>query len=166
GAVNQFADRAFDQQEECAQAQRSFGAQILVHRTAHLSEGDPSRFARVEDVPEDLAMSAALQVEVECLHDPHGVGHLFTLLPWLPRAAPEALHLPAPLVRALHRPWTPERTFQVLRGHHEKDVQQAAARAEKAASAGPSRSGPCPCGSGRKYKRCCVDAPAALPRAA
>src|SRR5262249_19978135 len=113
GVVGRFAAMAFDQPEECAQGQRAFGARILVERTAHLPEGDPSRFARAEDVPEDVAMSAALQVEVECLHDPNGVGHLFILLPWLARSAPEDLYLPAPLVRALHRPWTPERTFQV-----------------------------------------------------
>jgi hypothetical protein len=165
-SVGVFCTRAFEDPEGCALHQRALGAELLVQGTRHLAEGDALRFARPEDVPEELAMAAAAQSQLEYLHEETNSVHLFAVLPWLARAAPEDLYLPAALVRAIRVPWTPERTFQLLRGHRARDAERAASRAAKAVSAGPSRSGPCPCGSGKKYKRCCGNAPDSLPKVA
>ncbi len=76
------------------------------------------------------------------------------------RRLPEQFYLPADVLRVLHRPWTPERTIRLLasRRDHRKTVIE-----EERRSAGPTRNGPCPCGSGKKYKRCCGRAPRAPP---
>jgi SEC-C motif len=164
--IGQLCTMAFDAPEVCQQHQRNIGAGILVLGTSHLPEGDPLRFTRPEDVPEALAMTAAAQSELEYLYEAKNSLHLFSMLPWLARAAPEDLYLPSALVRALHVPWTPERTLQLLRGHQAHAEEQAATQATIAASAGPARGAPCPCGSQKKYKRCCGDAARSLRKVA
>ena len=67
------------------------------------------------------------------------------------KAQPEELYLPRDFLQATHVPWTPDRTFHLLEGL----VARAKVRAQAPRDDGPSRKGPCPCGSGKKYKRCC-----------
>ena len=44
------------------------------------------------------------------------------------------------------------------------DIERAIAAREPARAASKiGRNDPCPCGSGKKFKRCCVDQPPALP---
>lgn len=95
-------------------------------------------------------MSAAVQCELEFVHDSANGCDLFCFLPWLARAAPEDLYLPLDLVCALHVPCSPEDTLELLRGHRASTAAQPPPR-----PSGPTRNGPCPCGSGKKYKRCC-----------
>jgi hypothetical protein len=156
------AMKVFDDPEACTRAQREAGASMLVQWTEGLPVGSAYRFTRAEDVPEELALSAAVQTTAGFLYEPRNLGGLFACLPWLARAEPESLYLPADLLRAIHAPWTPEHTLLVLRGH------QARAAPPAPRPEGPSRSAPCPCGSGKKHKRCCGDArrEGPLPRAA
>jgi hypothetical protein len=71
------------------------------------------------------------------------------------RAAPEDFYLPRDLARALHRPWVPAFTYQVL-----EPMAKAEQRGRKPAvrSVAAGRNEPCPCGSGRKFKKCCATA--------
>lgn len=47
-------------------------------------------------------MTAAAQIELDYMHEATNLVHVFAFLPWLARAEPENLYLPATLVRA-HR---------------------------------------------------------------
>ncbi|MRG91478.1 hypothetical protein GF068_06005 [Polyangium spumosum] len=121
----------------------------------------PFRFERPEDVPGDLAC-AFMANAIQCyLHRAEGRGNtialLFLMIPWVARAAPQELYLPRDALRALRIPWSPQHTLDLLcsmRDHEGIMKRQAPPE-------GPARKGPCPCGSGKKYKRCCEEKDAA-----
>jgi uncharacterized protein YecA (UPF0149 family) len=66
------------------------------------------------------------------------------------RATPEQLYLPRAYVEFLEQKWEPEHSLTIMEGWLEA-VRRPAPKPE-----GPARKGPCPCGSGKKYKRCCA----------
>ena len=68
------------------------------------------------------------------------------------RGGPEQFYLPGELSRALSRPWTPADTWMVL---DPLLKMEQAGRKPGAGTASIGRQDPCPCGSGRKLKRCC-----------
>ncbi|WP_437960348.1 SEC-C metal-binding domain-containing protein [Sorangium sp. So ce119] len=68
------------------------------------------------------------------------------------RRTPEQFYLPGELAEALHEPWTPAKTWMVLDPLLKADQ---AGRRRDASTASIGRQHPCPCGSGRKWKRCC-----------
>jgi hypothetical protein len=78
-------------------------------------------------------------------------GHLFFFLPWLAGAAPESFFAPADFILATRRPWSPKLAMPLLEGPLELDRDRALLPRGKE----PSKNGPCPCGSGKKHKRCC-----------
>ena len=69
------------------------------------------------------------------------------------RGGPEQFYLPREAMSAFHEPWRPEHTRLVLEPlmKVERARRAPVARAEKV-----GRNAPCPCGSGRKHKRCCL----------
>jgi len=84
------------------------------------------------------------------LSSQEGLVLLFASLPWVSRAQPEDLYWPADGLKALRAGWQPEQAARVLR-----DTEVANPVAEPArVQAAPGRNEPCPCGSGKKYKRC------------
>jgi len=124
------------------------GRDLAVKVTSKLPAGSRWRFERPEDVPEDLAGSFA----ANSWEDPvsrEGLVDVLSALPWLARAAPEDLYLPAGLLRELRRPWTEAMTDMLLDRFDDKPRPQAVRAGE------PGRNDPCPCGSGRKFKKCC-----------
>nr|AYM54098.1 hypothetical protein [Byssovorax cruenta] len=130
--------------------QREFGAATCVRLTAGLPLGSPFRFERAEDVPEELAMTLAVNNECDFLDAGVTLPVMLACLPWVARAAPEQLYLPRDFIKATRESWTPEHTCRLLRAHRDHYGRPAAQKAK-----GPTRNGPCPCGSAKKYKRCC-----------
>lgn len=138
-----------DEPEKGLAAHRASGAARVVTMTSALPAASPWRFARVEDVPEALAMSAGVSIHEDIFIDTRRLFGMFTLLPWLARARAADLYLPTELIRATRTPFRPADAIGILGGHCAK--RPLPKRTE------PSRSGPCPCGSGRRYKRCCEE---------
>ena len=138
-----------------AKVLREVGAAEWITATRHLPPGAPMRFDRAEDVPEDLAMSYAVNIPYDLLGGPQALQITLMAIPWVARATPEQLYLPRAAIRATQKPWVPEHTLSLLRQQRDYYYKHKPKRPE-----GPSRQGPCPCGSGKKYKRCCegVDA--------
>jgi len=81
------------------------------------------------------------------------VGPVFFTLPWSARAKPEDLYLPGDYIRAIRVPWTPEHTLGLFR-----EMARLRKAVRRKPPQGPARGGPCLCGSGKKYKRCCAEA--------
>ncbi len=134
---------------------RHMGVNVALRIAQELPRGNAFRFERAEDIPADLAMTLAVNVSLPF------IGHedkrevlfpLFSMLPWVARAAPEDLYLPREYLRATHEPWTPEATFRLLRQH--RDHYKPAPPPPRSQRE-PSRNEPCRCGSGKKHKRCC-----------
>jgi hypothetical protein len=133
--------------------QRKVGSALAVARTAALPASSPFRFAQPEDVPEDLALTLAVNANQQFLTDLGVAGHLFFFLPWLGKAAPESFFAPADFLLAVRRPWSPKLAMPLLEGYLDDQRQRALEPRRKE----PSKNGPCPCGSGKKHKRCCAE---------
>ncbi|KYF74927.1 hypothetical protein BE11_27635 [Sorangium cellulosum] len=145
------AEAALDEPESTAIVQRSLGARMAVSLTRGLAAGDPLRFEREEDVPEALAMGLPVNTRQAFVDDAEVMALMMLFIPWTARAEPEQLFLPREFIRLVHARWSPEDTVRLLaplREHYHPKIH--APRPE-----GPPRKGPCPCGSGEKYKRCC-----------
>ena len=148
-AILSYLEVGFDQPEVAAETQRKLGADLGFTLTRHLPAGSPFRFDRAEDVPDDLAMTLATNHRAEFFNNVDAILHLAMFLPWVARAEPEQLYLPGDFLSAIRRPWAPSDTAGLIapiRDHY---------RTREPTAKAPSRQGPCPCGSGRKYKRCC-----------
>jgi hypothetical protein len=136
------------------QLERDIGARIAV-LISKRGNAPNFKFTRVEDVPPDIARLFAINGNWSFLERATAqadvvVGFL-GMVPNVARGAPEDLYFPRDVQRALHTPWVPEMSLEVLRTM--RDHLHARPVAVKT---GPSRKGPCPCGSGKKYKRCCL----------
>lgn len=148
-AIRGYLEVSFDQPEEAAEIQRKIGEAMGFEVTRSLPAGSPFRFERPEDVPSDLAMTLAVNHRAQFFDNTDAVLLLAMVLPWVARAEPEQLFLPRDFLPVIRRPWQPSNTASLLapiRDHYKVSAPRPS---------GPSRQGPCPCGSGKKYKRCC-----------
>ena len=141
-ALKRGREEALRRMEERAAREAGMGAAGRLSR----------ELSREEDVPEEVARAMAVSLEGDFMQYPAMLLHLYTLLPWLARAKAEDVYLPRVWVEATARPWTPERTRVMLGGLLAMERWQAHKERE---GKGPARKGECPCGSGKRYKRCC-----------
>jgi hypothetical protein len=117
--------------------------------------GEPTP-EQIEAIPEDVARLAFItsQNSVHNLDIVNVVLVAMNALPWLVRASPAELFLPAEWTARLLTPRSVEDVltwFVPYANARGLTVHRAPRRAEAA----PGRNDPCPCGSGKKHKRCC-----------
>jgi hypothetical protein len=112
----------------------------------------PYYYARAEDVPADVAFSEPFQLVAHFGRDAQMLPKAISMIIPAARATPEQLYLPRRCVEFLEPKWEPEQSLMLMEGWLE------AARQPAPRPTGPTRNGPCPCGSGKKYKRCCAEA--------
>jgi SEC-C motif len=146
------------QQERWREIHQEDGARAFVHYTEPLPEGTPLRCTRPEDVPDDLALPTFMHLFCELPLDSNSMALAQVMLPWLATASGPALYLPAQILDQCKSLFDAEDLARRLAKYH---YTRAAAPPVRAPSR-PGRNEPCPCGSGKKYKRCCgAEAPAA-----
>jgi len=137
--IEELTALVFDRPEDCARAHVAIGRMHVTKKTEDAGE-----------LPEDIARLLAVNSPTTFLSSREGLILLFSCLPWVSRAQPEDLYWPAEYLEAIRQKWHPEQAASVLR-----DTQVAYPAAEPArVQAAPGRNEPCPCGSGKKYKRC------------
>jgi len=100
----------------------------------------------------ELARTLPLMSRTDGLTEGHKLAHTLHLVAVAARGGPEQFYLPRALLAAVREPWKPEDTQRLLEPIR---MAERAGRkpAERKVAAG--RNDPCPCGSGKKYKRCC-----------
>lgn len=143
-------DRSFTEADEFTATLRRAGTKRALLWSPAWPLTTPYHATRAEDVSDAFAFALAITGTYSFLTDFKRALPIFVGLPWLSRASAEELYLPGAHIAAAHVPWTPECTLQLFRPV-EKRLKEARSQKEE----GPTRSGPCPCGSGKKYKRCC-----------
>lgn len=153
-AIGHFVAKSFDEPEYVTSKLKEFGGRIAEALGRELPAGHRYRFERHEDVPDEIAMPLAITVNRAFNVKFEHTMALWYALPWMARAKAEDLYLPRDYVATVqNHPWTPEHTlmwFRPLVAHEKLGRQQK--------PGGPARNGACPCGSGKKYKRCCAEA--------
>lgn len=138
-----------DKADERTEGILKIGADICVTYAEHLPEGHPLRFTDAERIPEHLARTMALGFDGN-MYDAHVKTFVLCALPIAARAAAEDFYYPRDVVRAWYGQWSAEEALERLRRFADAEPKKQPVRAEKR----PERNDPCPCGSGRKYKKC------------
>jgi SEC-C motif len=137
--IDELTELVFDRPEDCARLHIALGR---MHATKKTDDD--------VELPEDIARLLAANSPATFVSSREGLVLLFASLPWVSRAQPEDLYWPSEYLEAIRQKWNPEQAANVLR-----DTQAANPAAEPArVQAAPGRNDPCPCGSGKKYKRC------------
>ncbi|HEY4116986.1 MAG TPA: SEC-C metal-binding domain-containing protein [Byssovorax sp.] len=144
------AESALDAPEPRA-CGRAIGAELWRQLTEHLPETSPLRFASEDDVPDDIALPCALLSRADLLVDRKHAGLVLLSLPFVARAEADELFFAEEHIVAIRRPARVDDTIDLLQGWRKLFLNAVAEPKRE----GPSRQGPCPCGSGKKYKRCC-----------
>jgi hypothetical protein len=104
-----------------------------------------------EDVPEDLAVVLHARATYNILNNPVLLSILAQMPPWLARCEAEDFYFPGEFYEHVRRPWQPKYALEIL----EEDWRYYGAKQPVTVGQKPGRNDPCPCGSGKKYKRCC-----------
>ncbi len=114
----------------------------------------------LSDVPVDLAR-VALVDDLRCVLDEKSdVADALRHLPAIARMRAQDFYLPEAILQRVREPWSLHRTLVAAARVTPRD----AAPARPVYSAG--RNEPCPCRSGRKFKKCCAVTPATPRRSA
>ena len=124
--------------EESEESLLRFGATFF---TPDAGAADPATHA-------ELLRTLPRMVQTDGITNGKKLAASFTLIAATARGAPEQFYLPRELERALRVPWEPALTWNIL---------EPTRKAEKAGrqTDDRGRNAPCPCGSGKKHKRCC-----------
>ncbi len=138
----------FDDAEERVKTSLEMGRGVCVTRGEELPEGHPYRFATPEQVPDDLARTAVLSLDAD-VHDRNIQQFILVVLPLAAQSAAEDFYFPRDAVRAWFGQWTPEESLDRLKRFAQGPKTQGVRADPK-----PGRNDPCPCGSGRKWKKC------------
>jgi hypothetical protein len=127
------------------------GREIFISMTRHLPEGDPYRYAEASAVPDDLAMTTALEFD-GFPWDKRDIVTLFAAATFLGRARAEDFYFPREVVTRVIVETTPEEIAEYV---WRLDATVALAPSTVHRAPKPGRNDPCSCGSGEKFKRCC-----------
>ncbi|MRG95131.1 YecA family protein [Polyangium spumosum] len=130
------------------------GATRAVAFAKRLPPTSPYHFKEIEDVPPEIAYRVLLLDGTDFVNHREAIVPMTYALQWLSHATADDLYLPADYIAAVRTPYDPSHVLAILRDDR-KIEKSALAEAAKAQQTGPARSAPCPCGSGKKYKRCC-----------
>ncbi|MBK9262522.1 MAG: SEC-C domain-containing protein [Polyangiaceae bacterium] len=148
--VATIAERSLDEMDESDTMTALIGAMLALELTKSQRKGSPFHFEDITKVPSDLARSLSFTITSD-VNDPEVFAKLLLIAPIAARAAPEDLYLPKAFIEVYRKPWRPEDSLALLESYKEE------LRMPVPKPKGPTRNGPCPCGSGKKYKRCCSE---------
>jgi hypothetical protein len=146
----EWVERVMDNVEESTAQALQIGRELCVIYGSTLPEGHALRFERPEDVPQNLAQTAILAFDGDVFED-KVQGFTLAALPLAARAAAEDFYFPRDVIRAWFGSWTGEETLLRLKRFAKTSPKREPLRAVPT----PGRNDPCPCGSGKKWKRCC-----------
>ncbi len=112
----------------------------------------PYDFSSPEEVPDDLAFALSFNSLADFRNEPKFATSLAMSIPWLTRADPQDLYLPRDIVEHQNASWKPAFTQYLVDNVH----KWIGKRKPKKGAPRPGRNDPCPCGSGKKFKKCCM----------
>jgi hypothetical protein len=144
------ADNVRRREDELRQEGLTLGRDLMVVRTSDLPEGSPHRFTTREEVPDDLVLPALFDASYDANNGERGADLMLIGIAAFAKARAEDLYFPAQVLHAMgpaDLEGTGASLVDIRRTLH--GVQRTVRRAER-----HGRNDPCPCGSGKKYKKC------------
>lgn len=104
------------------------------------------------DIPLTLAYTLSAHYPGNFHKEPPLLLHILYLVPWLAKCEAEDLYLPQVIHDALHEPWSASKARELLNDENGRIGKTVPVTVDKS----PGRNEPCPCGSEKKYKKCCI----------
>jgi hypothetical protein len=136
-----------------ADAQFVESARAALFFAGHGQRSAAHHYTRPEDIAESTARAYVCGIDHSLFQTPRMLLLVAQMLPWLARAEPHELYLPEDEIAGAFPRWKPEKTIQLVDAERKSwGIPSGPVKAEKK----PRRNAPCPCGSGKKYKRCCL----------
>jgi hypothetical protein len=150
GALAEIAANALDKPNEADIITAMTGGDLVLEVTKSQPKGAPFYFEDITKIPSDIACGLCFSQTFDVSNNDGALGPLLFFAMTAACAEPENLYLPQAFIDIYRKPWKPEDTLAMLQSYI-KEIRQPLPKSKE-----PSRSGPCPCGSGKKYKRCCA----------
>jgi hypothetical protein len=111
----------------------------------------PEIASMLSGLPDDVAIAYVLTLSIPLrTEEGGGLFYLLEWLPWLVRADPGAFYIPAQYAALNRGPWHRDEAVAMIAFRREQEGPPPDEGPKE-----PARNAPCPCGSGKKYKRCC-----------
>jgi hypothetical protein len=140
-----------DQPEVYNMTSLEYGRRTYLTLSGERSIDDPFEPEELLSVREDLALPSVALLPYSFLDDVEMTAQLFLMTPYAARAQAESFYFPRADLAAFTRPWELDDSLRLLRSFRESRRPAQPARAAPT----PGRNDACPCGSSKKYKRCC-----------
>jgi hypothetical protein len=129
----------------------TLGRTEVEKRTAGLADDSPYAFRDPALVPEDLALAMFLQIPLDAFDPTNGTAFVTAAVLSCARLPAEQLYLPAAFLHAVGREDLGECGARLVERHRTYLVSPPVRRETPRVG----RNEPCPCGSGKKHKKCC-----------
>lgn len=123
---------------------------LYQHQQAH-TEATPLQIREPAQVVSPEVATMAVANATYRLTDPSGFQLTLLTLPYAAKLEAHHLYFPEEILQRLRRPWVAADTLAILATQEAIIGKPQPVRRD----ATPGRNDPCPCGSGKKYKRCC-----------
>jgi hypothetical protein len=142
---------ACDQPDAYHTTALDYGRRTYLTLSGERSFDAPFEPEELLSVREDLVLPSMALLPYCFVDDPDLTAQLLLMTPYAARAQPESFYFPKADLAAFSRPWELDDSLRLLRAFRDSHQRARPVRAAQT----PGRNDPCPCGSSKKYKRCC-----------
>ena len=144
---------SLDLPEQYQEQVREVGRNFHLRMTGLVPQGSQFEPERLAGVPDELLLPALSLAPYCFVNDMRTTLLMFMAAPYAARMQAEDFYYTKTDLGTVMRPWVPEDSLRLLRNY--RDQYEGGADKPVRAEKMPGRNDPCPCGSGKKYKRCC-----------
>jgi hypothetical protein len=132
-------------------------AMMREYAAKHVPEGHALKFGPEDPVPREVYFPAVLRMPFGIFgRDATLLLHFFQWICPIARASNSEFFLEEKYMDCARSPWEPKHTIELLQSRRRHEGIANRPLATPKAPQKPERNAPCPCGSQKKYKRCCA----------
>lgn len=113
--------------------------------------GAPAAHERFKELPAELGVAMAAHAQ-HSLREPENMVRVLSAIPRAAVVEPKLLYFPRDVMSYIQRDWQPSDSLSLLATQESLIAKPQPVRSEHR----PGRNDPCPCQSGKKYKKCCA----------
>jgi hypothetical protein len=150
-AYGQWLGKIMDEADDNVERAIKCGQTFCVTHSEQLPDGHPLKFTDEEAVPKDLATAAVLSWDADA-YNGTVQSLMMSAIPLAARSAAEDFYFPREVIRAWFGAWDVEEALHRLSRFSDQREKQK--KEPVRAAPAPGRNDPCPCGSGKKWKKC------------
>jgi len=139
-----------DKEDELREEALNLGRDFAIVRTSDLPESSPYRFTERAQVPDDLVLPSLFDTFYDASNGERAADLMLISITAAARAKAEDFYFPATVLHAMGKPDLEEQGASLVEMRRTLFGVSKTVRGTQQ----PGRNDPCPCGSGKKYKKC------------